>query len=67
MAGDSEMQGEVGFSVNVFFLADMLAGPSEVHIRASVPAVVPVIEECVHKVCSATVSFALMKDAICIG
>lgn len=51
LVGDSEMRSEVKSFVNVFRLADILAGPSGVHIRASVAEVMPVVKERMQKLC----------------
>lgn len=59
LAGDSEMNGEVGSSINVVHPAVVLSGPSGVHISASVAEVVPAIEEHVKKLCSAAIVIAI--------
>lgn len=67
LAGDLEMHGKLGSSVNAFCKADILAGLSRVHMRILVAAVALAIEERVHKNCSAAAAIALMKDAISIS
>lgn len=61
LTGDLEIQGEVGSSVNVFCIVDVLAGPSKVYIRALVATVVLVIEEYVHKLCSIRASIIQVR------
>lgn len=66
-AGDSEMHDEVGSSINTFHLADILAGPLGDQIQTSVAAFVSAVEKQVYKLCSASVSIALVKYTTSFG
>lgn len=67
LAGGSEMYSDAVIYVHVLYVADMLAGLSGEQIRTSMAAVVPAIEERVHKLSSAAASITLVKDATLFG
>lgn len=67
LVGNSEIQGTAESSIDAFCLADIVVGPSRLHIRTSMLEIMPIVKEHMQKIYNSASSIALIRDTTVVG